>query len=183
MPKRPSHVARTAVTLTALACSLLLAPTAQARPGFFESRCAVCHTDDTPSCDGCHYHRGGLQANTDLDEYFPGDPVTITLDGGAKGSGWIRAVLYDDGDAEIDRASGPTGTGDDGLGSPVAFPVDIETTAPDSEGDYVWTTTYFAGKSDGSGHIETDVSVTISVKNPVGITEATWGRLKAASRQ
>jgi hypothetical protein len=170
--------------LIAIALGVAFSPSAHAFGNYFTNRCAPCHFDDTVTCDGCHHHRGTLSAATDQDEYHPGDPIVVTLDGGAKRSGWIRAVLYDDQDVEIAIASGPSGTGDDGLGDAVLFPAELNTFAPESEGDYIWTATWFGAESDGSGHVEEPVSVQIHVTNPVGITtHASWGALKAAKRR
>jgi len=93
------------LAIAALALGILTSsviPRAWSRPDFFSSRCASCHTDDTPSCVGCHYHRGTLNAATDLTEYQPGATVTVTFTGGTRG-GWIRALLYDQNNVEIDR--------------------------------------------------------------------------------
>jgi len=43
---------------------------AVADPSYFTARCALCHADDTPTCDGCHGHVvGGLKAVTDKQQY------------------------------------------------------------------------------------------------------------------
>jgi hypothetical protein len=39
----------------------------------------------------------------------------VTLTGGTRG-GWIRALLYNESDVEIDRETGPTGTGNSNNG-------------------------------------------------------------------
>jgi len=169
-----------------LVCAGMWTP-AGAEPSFFSSRCASCHTDDSVTCDGCHNHRGSLSASADQAEYFPGDPVTIHFNGGQE-HGWIRALLYDHTGAEIDRASGPTGTGDDGLGSPVVFPVSLHGTAPMEAGAYTWQTTWFGNSNDGGpNHGESPrVNVVIHVvSNPAAAPDPepnflyrSWGRIK-----
>ena len=170
--------------LATLALGLILAPGAHAFSSYFNNRCAACHFDDSITCDGCHHHRGRLSASADRDEYQPGDPIVVTLDGGAKKSGWIRAILYDDQDLEVAIASGPTGTGDDSMGDAVLFPVELSAVAPEEEGDYTWTATWFGAESDGSGHLEVGVPVQFHVTAPVGIANrASWGVLKAARKR
>jgi hypothetical protein len=156
----------------------------QAFPSFFSQRCASCHSDDTPTCNGCHNHRGTLQAWTDQPEYEPGQLVTVTLDGGTQ-SGWIRAILYDENGIELVRATGPTGTGDDGQGNPVEFPVDLQAPAPADPGDYTWEAAWFGNQNDASGHFEVRVPVTVHVTPPSAAPDPgtrdrpdTWGRIK-----
>ena len=102
-----------------------------AKPEFFGQNCAVCHFDDTATCNGCHKHGAtNLTATTDLDQYQPGQTVTVLFGGGSR-DGWIRAILYDHLGLEIDRVTGPTGMGDDGIPSPVLeFPVLLSAPAP-----------------------------------------------------
>ena len=123
-----------------------------------------------------------IQASADLDEYAPGMPVTVTLNGGSYG-GWIRALLYDDLNQELVRASGPTGTGDDGQGHPVSFPVELNTTAPVVPGDYVWEAAWFGANNSGTEHFERRTPVTIRVTITTSVSEgvrpSTWGRIKA----
>ena len=52
------------ICLSLLGC--LLVPQAGAYPSLYTARCATCHTDDTPSCDGCHEHRGNLSASSPM---------------------------------------------------------------------------------------------------------------------
>ncbi|MBK8231520.1 MAG: hypothetical protein IPK72_13255 [Candidatus Eisenbacteria bacterium] len=56
----------------------------------------------------------------DKSSYQPGEAVVVTLTGGSQ-SGWIRGLLYDAQNTELDRKSGPTGTGDDSQGGAVTF--------------------------------------------------------------
>lgn len=137
---------------------------------FFESRCRSCHTDDTQTCDGCHYHRGYLWAEADQASYEPGAMVTVTLHGGTWG-GWIRAILYDDLGQEIDRAQGPTGTGDDGLGNPVEFPVDLQAPAPLEIGEYVWSAVWYGSDNAGIDHLELGTPVTVTVEVDIGVDD------------
>jgi hypothetical protein len=135
----------------------------------------------------CHHHRGTLGATPDRAQYFPGDPLVVTLSGGTRG-GWIRALLYDQSGTEVARASGPTGAGDDSLGAPVTFPVALHAVAPTTPGDYLWQAAWF-GNDDGSGHIANRKSTTIHVvaRTDVPATEppaspwiaGTWSRIKA----
>ena len=157
---------------------------AGAEPGFFSSDCASCHSDDTPSCIGCHHHKGTLNATADQTSYHPGDPVTVTLTGGTR-PGWMRGLLYDENHVELDRKTGPTGTGDDSGGNPVIFPVTLHAPAP-AVGDHVWRAGWF-GNNNGSGHLEVLTNVTIHVVEPPADAPAddsptvrrTWGRVRA----
>ena len=173
--------------LAALAC--MLASSAGAFPSYFTNRCSSCHSNDTPTCNGCHNHRGNLGASANAGIYAPGDPVTVTLTGGTEG-GWIRGILYDQDDAVIDMASGPTNTGDDSQGNPVTFPVALQGTAPQQAGDYIWEAAWFGGQTAGGGaHLEIRRAVTIHVEIiPTGVPDesaggekplTTWSALRA----
>lgn len=72
------------VFILALAGCLLPLAT-QAYPSFFDSRCATCHSDDTPFCDACHEHHENISAEVDQVTYDPGSIVTVALDGGSRG--------------------------------------------------------------------------------------------------
>lgn len=171
---------------------LLLATTsiqhAVAYSSFYSNRCASCHGDDSPTCDGCHHHGGSISAYLNVDQIPPGDPFTVTLEGGSEG-GWIRGRLYDHDNNLIAELCGPTGTGDDGEADPVTFPVTFEVNAPPIEGDYIWEAAYFGGNSSGSGHSETRTPITIMVRGiPTSVPEypanpntesKTWQQLKA----
>jgi hypothetical protein len=117
-----------------------------------------------------------------MTEYQPGEAVTVTLTGGGLG-GWLRGLLYDHHNIELDRATGPTGTGDDGLGNPVTYPVSLQATAPMEAGDYVWEAAWYGGNSSGTGHLEVRAPVTIRVVTSTAVAEGvfptTWGRIKA----
>lgn len=173
------------LVITALGC--IAVNSAQGMPTFFSSRCASCHNNDTATCNGCHHHRGTLTATPNKTQYQPGEPVVVTLNGGTQ-SGWIRALLYDAGNNEVDRRSGPTGTGDDSQGSPVTFPVTLTSTAPTSAGTYTWNAAWFGNANDGgSQHTENRRSLSIVVvEPPAGVGDApppvrhgSWGRVKA----
>lgn len=143
-------------------------------PSFFDSRCSTCHNDDSATCAGCHRHNGTLEAAADQAEYYPGDPVTITLDSSGAGSGWVRGRLYDHTGALVAELGGPTLTGDDGLGDPVTFPIDLETTAPPEAGDYVFEAAWFGSNDAGTGHVEDRVPVTVHVVDNVDVGDD-WG--------
>ncbi len=134
----------------------------QAYQSLFFSRCQSCHNDDTPTCAGCHYHRGTLLATSDQAVYRPDQPVTITLGHTGSYSGWIRGILYDHTGAVVDLATGPTGTGDDGLGNPIQFPVTLQADAPAVPGPYTWEAAWYGGNNTGTGHLE--------VRRPVSFT-------------
>lgn len=182
--RRLSYVAAAVMVLMNLC---FWATPAGAEPDFFTNRCASCHTDDTPSCDGCHEHRGNLSASTNHPIYNPGDIVQVTLNGGSRG-GWVRGLLYDQDGTEIDRSSGPTGTGDDSAGSPVTFPVSLQANAPTSPGQYTWSVAWFGAPVSGGGvHIENSVPVTFTVEAASAVPDelppvATWDRVKALYR-
>ena len=172
-----------------ISLSASLAPRASAEPTFFSARCASCHSNDSTTCNGCHHHRGSLIATADQPQYFPGAPVTVTLTGGTR-TGWIRALLYDDHNAELARATGPTGTGDDSQGNPVVFPVALHATAPAQPGDVTWQAAWFGNLNDGgTAHGENRTPVVIHVvPNTAGVPDpepgpsllaATWGWIKS----
>jgi hypothetical protein len=178
-----------AFALIALAAGLIFAgaTVTQARPSYFTSRCQHCHGDDTPTCNGCHYHATPLSAAADHTEYYPGDPVVVTLSGGDE-YGWVRGILYNAQDSLIARATGPTGTGDDGGPHGAVLPVQFQVTAPDEYGTHVWHAAWYGDLSNsGSNHGETRVAVTIRVvptpagleSAPPNVLTATWGRLKS----
>ncbi|MBD3237833.1 MAG: hypothetical protein GF330_14110 [Candidatus Eisenbacteria bacterium] len=154
-------------------------PTIHASPSLFYGRCAGCHADDSATCVGCHFHRGALSAGTDQDSYLPGETVTVTLDGGGYG-GWIRALLYDGNDVEVDRVAGPTGTGDDGLGDPVEFPVVLQAPAPMEEGEYTWEAGWYGANNLGTDHLEATTPVTIQVAIDTGVEDGDVPRLSGA---
>jgi hypothetical protein len=155
-------------------------------PDRFNTYCAGCHNNDSPTCNGCHHHRGTLTATKDQSQYYPDQTVTVTLNGGTQ-SGWIRGLLYDHLGAEIARRTGPTGTGDDGGSGDVVFPVQLQAPAPSAPGNYTWQAAWFGNWNDGgSVHNEQRVNVTITVvENPSDVAEdgetfvsKTWSRLK-----
>jgi len=139
----------------------ILVPRAGAYSNYFTNQCASCHDDDTVTCNGCHAHRGTIHASAGASTYDPGATVTVTLTGGGKW-GWIRGLLYDQNGTQVDIATGPTGTGDDGLGDPVVFPVTLQAPAPDAPGDYTWQAAFYGAYS-GSNHGELRTPVTIHV--------------------
>ena len=180
---RPFRIA----SFAALALGLSVC-VAQAFPSYWNSYCAGCHTDDSPSCNGCHQHRGSLSATKDKTQYDPGELVTITLNGGSQ-YGWVRGLLYDQDNVEIARRSGPSGTGDDGGAGDVVFPVVMQAPAPAAPGTYAWKAAWFGHPNNGgSAHEEQRVTVNITVvQNPADapehdedatFVERTWSRIK-----
>jgi hypothetical protein len=155
-------------------------------PDRFNTYCAGCHNNDSPTCNGCHYHAVNLSATKDQAQYFPGQTVTVTLNGGSQ-SGWIRALLYDHTGAEIARRTGPTGTGDDGGGGDVVFPAQLQAPAPGAPGNYVWQAAWYGNwNNGGSAHNEQRVNVTITVvqdqsdvaDDPPSFVNRSWSRIK-----
>lgn len=165
----------------------LIPGTASAYPSLWDNRCASCHSDDTASCNACHEHHGNISAEADQATYDPGAIVTVTLDGGSRG-GWVRGLLYNQGGTEIDRASGPTGTGDDGAGDPVVFPITLQATAPSAPGQYTWSAAWFGAPNSGGGaHTEDSTPVTITVEAASAVPDegppvTAWGQVKALYR-
>jgi hypothetical protein len=190
MPAKGVLIMRAATTaLTIVLAVLLLVGTpgvSLARSTYFAARCASCHDNDSTTCVGCHHHYGPLSAAADATEYAPGATVTVTLHGGTRG-GWIRGLLYDENDAEIDRATGPTGKGDDGLPNPITFPVTLQAAAPTSAGTYTWHAAWFGGAENGGGsHLEERVPVSVTVVDDnTGVIDdtsgdtTTWGAVKS----
>ncbi len=150
---------------------LLVAVSVGAYPSLFDNRCGSCHADDSDTCNGCHEHRGDINATANADVYAPGDPISVTLTGGDQ-HGWIRALLYNESGLVQALVSGPTGTGDDGEGDAVTFPVSLEAIAPMAAGDYNWEAAWFGGNTSGNGHTEDRTPVTIVVDDTnTGIEE------------
>ena len=173
-------------------CAVLVAIASVRPAGAFPTEfngCAIsgCHNNDSATCNGCHHHRGSLSATRDQSQYYPGQVVTVTLNGGSQ-SGWVRGLLYDENNIEIARRTGPTGTGDDGGSGDVVFPVQMQAPAPATPGTYVWKAAWFGNWNDGgSFHNEQRVNVTITVvADPAaapgpgegGLIARTWSRIK-----
>jgi hypothetical protein len=85
------------------------------------------------------------------------------------------------------RASGPTGTGDDGQPHPITFPVRFHVVAPDAPGNYTWQAAWYGNTGDGgSTHGENRVNVVIHVLQPdpadvpapLSFLVSSWGKLK-----
>lgn len=160
-----------------------------AKPSYFASRCASCHTNDTQTCNGCHHHVDTIAAIANHTTYPPGAAVTVTLDGGTE-HGWIRAVLYDQANNVVARRSGPTSAGDDGLANAVVFPATLTAVAPMQPGDYTWQAAWFGNSGDGGsahGEVRTPVVIhvvasasDVEVEPPVRRT--TWDRIKSLYR-
>jgi hypothetical protein len=120
-----------------------------------------------------------------MPEYSPGDPVIVTLRGGGRG-GWIRGLLYDETNTEIFRATGPTGTGDDGQPGAVTFPVQLQGTAPMQPGEYTWEAAWYGNPNDGGpmhGEERTPVTFRVTGQTAVGdqqpgVLAKSWGWIK-----
>lgn len=130
---------------------------------YFDDKCAWCHVDDDPTCDGCHFHGDNpLTASVDKAVYGPGEEIVVTLDGGRK-YGWGRGMLTDSGGTEVDRRTGPSFTGNDG-GRWADMPMEMRGRAPGETGTHTWTAQFYAHDyGTGKGHTTTDVPVTIVV--------------------
>ena len=158
-----------------------------AKPELWNLRCSSCHADDTPSCAGCHNHRGNLIATPSRYQYLPGEPVEVLFEGGSK-PGWIRALLYDSEGNELDRRSGPTGSGDDarGVAEPdsVAFPLQLLGRAPSLPGTYTWRAAYFGiFHIQNATHEEDWIPLTITVIDPDSLADdPSWGEIKSLYR-
>lgn len=168
---RIRHIAPATGILLAVASLIgILTPRTGAYSNYFYNQCADCHDDDAVTCNGCHAHRGAIHATTGASTYDPGATVTVTLTGGER-YGWIRGLLYDQNGVQVDIATGPTGSGDDGLGDPVVFPVTLQAPAPDAPGDYTWQAAFY-GATSGSNHDEVRTPVTIHVVNSAAVPES-----------
>lgn len=146
-----------------------------ASPELFDQLCAGCHMNDSPTCAGCHNHRGELIANTDRAVYAPGQLVRVTLFGGTE-PGWVRGILYDEEGNELDRAAGPTETGNDGSPDSVVFPIPFTAPAPLVAGSYTWRAAYYGVFQPVElTHDEEWTPVTVVVDTT---TTHSWGTLK-----
>lgn len=157
-------------------------------PSNFDNFCAGCHSNDNPTCNGCHHHGPvGLSAMTDKATYACGEQVSVTFDGGSQ-SGWIRALLFDHNGVEIDRASGPTGMGDDSEPNPVEFPVTLTASAPLGPGIYDWEAAWWGSPYDtGNPTVhphgpEVRVPVVVEVTGPSAVEASTWSKIKVLFR-
>jgi hypothetical protein len=135
---------------------------------YYNDRCASCHTDDDATCNGCHKHGNrSLTATPDKSSYAPGELMNISFSGGSK-TGWIRGMLVDHNNTEVDRKTGPTFTGNDG-GTLVKFPLAFNAYAPGKAGTYNYIAQYY-GNNDGNGHGAIDVPFTINVGSTADLT-------------
>jgi len=176
---------RSFLIITLTLAALLVGTSSFGYPSLYTSRCASCHSDDTTSCNGCHNHHYTVNASADQPTYEPGAMVTVTVNGGDE-YGWIRGLLYDQDGQEIDRAAGPTGTGDDGLGNPVTFPVTLQAAAPALPGTYTWQAGWYGGANQGGGtHLEDLKDVTFTVEGISSVPDEprdTWDKVKTLYR-
>ena len=94
-------------------------------------------------------------------------------------------MLFDLTNADIDRASGPTGAGDDGQGNAVVFPVTLQGTAPSPPGDYTWQAAWFGNSNDGGsthGDVRTPVVIHVIPRTSDVPPLDTWSRIKRLFR-
>lgn len=150
---------------------VLITTSSWGRPDFFTNRCAACHSNDNPSCIGCHHHGAPSSASTDKTVYRPGETVTVTMAGSSRGT-WARALLYSQTDQELDRITGPTNSGDDG--TEVAtdqYPFTLTGPAPAQAGNYTWQAAWWGARNDRDMSDTREVRVTtnqFSVVVPTG---------------
>src|SRR5215470_10944419 len=145
---------------------VLWSPQARATQDLYNSNCTSCHSQATPTCNGCHAH--GVHANsarnsinligtTDKASYSPGSTVMVTINGGYQ-SGWVRVVLLDQNLKELARKTCPGGVGGCTTSS---FPVTLTAPAPATAGTYTWAVAWYGnnyditGASFGSGNSST----------------------------
>jgi FlgD Ig-like domain len=159
------------IVLLVFGFGLFLTTEAVAESDFFSSRCAECHNDDTPTCAGCHMHRGTVSAAADNDIYDPEESMVVMLTRIGGRSGWVRGLLYDHNNSIIAIATGPTGAGDDSLGDPVTFPITFDVTAPLEEGEYTWRAAYFGSNNAGSSHYEQSHNIVFEVVDSQDISQ------------
>ncbi len=172
------------VGIVAVAFLALFSAAGQAEPQFFTNLCSGCHSNDTPTCNGCHHHGPvGMTAVPDKAQYKCGEALAVTLDGGTQ-HGWIRAILYNQDGVEVARATGPTHTGNDGGVEMVACPVTLLATAPVGIGVYTWHAAWWGSPYDNGNPTvtphgpEVRVAVEINVVGPSPVEGSTWGRIK-----
>lgn len=153
---------RPAAIVLAAALAALARP-ARAHQTYYASSCAACHGSAVDTCNGCHAHGTHPSATKDsidvagtLDatSYAPGATVTVTITGGYR-AGWFRALLLDQGMAELARSSCPGGMG--GC-TTTGYPVTLTAAAPSTPGTYRWNVAWYgnvqveaSGASFGSG--------------------------------
>lgn len=141
--------------ILAVVCVAMAARPARSESNFFTSQgCSGCHTNDTPTCIGCHHHGGSSgspgTATTNKTQYAPGETITVTLTGSNRG-GWARALLYNQSNVEVARVTGPTGQGDDGTGDPkLHFPFTLTAPAPTTPGTYTWRAGWWGSPFDSN---------------------------------
>ena len=145
------------VCMIALVAFAAWAPNANSFESYFsdanQGNCTACHpTTSVPvSCAACHAHGVYLNsakndinvfAMTDLLTYAPGETVTVSISGGYR-DGWVRTILYDENNVEVDRSTGPAGLG----GGPEFFgPIDLTAPAPTTPGTYTWTASWYGNE-------------------------------------
>ncbi len=176
------------LTFLFLTSAFVLPAGLHAKPEYFTTHCAGCHSNDTSTCNGCHHHgKAALAALADKEQYKCGETMAVTLSGGSR-SGWIRALLFDHNGVEVVRVSGPTGTGDDSGADPVVFPVTLVTSAPTGIGVYEWEAAWWGSPFDTDNRVayphgpEIRVPIIVNVVGPSPVEESTWGRIKLLFR-
>jgi len=148
-------------------------------PIYFENNCAGCHYDDSATCAGCHNHAdSGLNADVDKPSYAPGETVTVTIVSSDM-TGWVRGILKDQTGSEVDRDTGPTGTGDDGeAGAGAEFPMALSAPAPGANGAYEWVAEYYGWNYSQGRHDVIDLPVEVVVEGS-GKESPGWGEIKS----
>lgn len=121
--------------------------TAQGHPSYFASNCAGCHSSPVvATCNGCHHHGPvSLNGATNKAAYAPGETVSVTISGGNQ-SGWVRAILYDQNNAQVAISSGNAS----GQGSSTTFPAVLSAQAPSTPGTYTWKAAWFGNSYDSN---------------------------------
>ncbi|MEW6221017.1 MAG: putative metal-binding motif-containing protein [Thermodesulfobacteriota bacterium] len=149
--------------LVAAVASGFLAAEAGAVSSYFTGNCLPCHSDDSASCAGCHYHgvrasggasRLNLTATTDKTSYAPGEAMVVAVTGGYR-PGWVRVLLYDEAGNRVATSSGPCDNPslpDAGCGNGDAFPGPVRLTAaaPAAPGTYTYAASWYGNDFDRS---------------------------------
>jgi uncharacterized protein (TIGR03382 family) len=140
----------------AVAVGIVHAPPATARSEYFTSSCTGCHGATVTTCNGCHAHgTHSSSAKSDINvagtltktSFAPGETVSVRITGGYR-TGWVRAVLLDQGGNELARSSCPGGEG--GCTTSV-YPVTLTAPAPATQGRYTWSVAWYGNQFEAGG--------------------------------
>src|SRR5512143_2166666 len=149
-------IQRVILAAAALAVGLLGASTAEAFSSLYSSNCTSCHSATVTTCNGCHAHgTHSTDAKADINvagalnktSFAPGEAVSVQITGGYR-TGWIRAILFDQGGTELARSSCPGGQG--GC-TTSAYPVTLTANAPTTPGTYTWAVAWYGNQFDAGG--------------------------------